>query len=102
MRRLHLLVALSFLSNIGLLSAQNRKSFDPIDLVNIKQVRDPQISPDRSMVAYVVETPMPASERRSSQIWLVLSDGSAPARAFATIIALRILPRDGPRMAPQW
>ncbi len=84
MKRLHLLVAVSFLSNIGILSAQNRKSFDPIDLVNIKQVRDPQISPDRSMVAYVVETPIPAGERRSSQIWLVLSDGSAPARAFAT------------------
>jgi len=96
MKRLHLLVALSFLSNIGILSAQDRKSFDPIDLVNIKQVRDPQISPDGSMVAYVVETPMPAGERRSSQIWLVLSDGSAPARAFATGGASNTSPRWSP------
>ena len=96
MKRLLLLVALSFLSNIGILAAQDRKSFDPIDLVNIKQVRDPQISLDGSMVAFVVETPMPAGERRSSQIWLVLSDGSAPARAFATSGASNTSPRWSP------
>jgi len=99
MKGLHLLVALSFLSNIGILAAQDRKSFDPIDLVNIKQVRDPQISPDGSMVAFVVETPMPASERRSSQIWLALSDGSAPAGAHSQPAVLR---NTSPAMVSGW
>jgi len=96
MKRLRLLFALSFLSNIEILSAQDRKSFDPIDLVNLKQVRDPQISPDGGMIAYVLETPIPASERQSAQIWLVPSDGSVHASAFATTGASNTSPRWSP------
>jgi len=84
MKRIVLLVALFLLAGAAILPGQDRKSFDPIDLVNIKSVHDPQISSDGKVVAYVVETPMPAGERRNSQIWLVPSDGSSPARPFVT------------------
>jgi dipeptidyl aminopeptidase/acylaminoacyl peptidase len=84
MKRIALLVALFLLLSAGILPGQNRKSFDPLDLVNLKTVRDPQISPDGNVIAYVVETPMPAGERRNSQIWLVPSGGSSPARPFVT------------------
>ena len=69
MRRTALLVALFLLAGAGILPGQDRKTFDPIDLVNLKSVHDPQISPDGNLIAYVVETPMPAGERRNSQIW---------------------------------
>src|SRR5580704_4762832 len=84
MRRVSLLVALFLLAGAGILPGQDRKTFDPIDLVNLKSVHDPQISPDGSLIAYVVETPVSAGERRNSQIWLVPSDGGIPARAFVT------------------
>ena len=84
MKRITLLVALFLLATAGVLPGQNPKSFDPVDLVNLKTVRDPQISPDGNVIAYVVETPMPAAERRNSQIWLVPSGGGSPARPFVT------------------
>ena len=84
MKRTSLLVALFLLASAGILPGQNRRAFDPGDLVNLKTVRDAQISPDGNAIAYVVETPMPAGERRNSQIWLVSSGGSSPARPFVT------------------
>ena len=67
---------------LGLAQAQERKTVDPVDLVNLKQVSDPQISPDGRMVAYVVTTPVAAGEHKNAHIWLVPWDGSAPARIF--------------------
>lgn len=84
MRRMALLVALFHIAGAGILPGQDRKTFDPIDLVNLKSVHDPQISPDGTLIAYVVETAIPAGERRNSQVWLVPSDGGMPARAFVT------------------
>ena len=73
---------LVMLASASVLAGQQRKLFDPVDLVNLKQVRDPQISPDGSLVAYVVETPVASGERRNAQIWLVSADGSGAARPF--------------------
>jgi len=54
----------------------------PDDIVNLRQVTDPQISPAGDAVAYVVETPVRAGEHKNAHIWLVPSDGSTQGRPF--------------------
>src|SRR5437016_1780119 len=75
MKRASGFATLVMLASTSVLAGQQRKLFDPVDLVNLKQVRDPQISPDGSLIAYVVETPVASGERRNAQIWLVSADG---------------------------
>ena len=62
--------------------AEDRKVINPTDLVNLKGVSDPQISPDGSLVAYVVTTPAPAGQHKNAHVWLVATDGKRPARLF--------------------
>ena len=66
------------------LSAQTPrvKTVDPDDIVTLRQVTDPQISPAGDAIAYVVETPVKAGEHKNAHIWLVSSAGTAPARPF--------------------
>ena len=52
------------------------------DLFKIKLVSDPQISPDGKTVAFVLTTPDLEGDKYTTHIWLVPSDGSAPARQF--------------------
>jgi dipeptidyl aminopeptidase/acylaminoacyl peptidase len=52
------------------------------DLFKIKLASDPQISPDGQLVAVVLTTPDLACDKYRSQIWLVPTDGSTPARQF--------------------
>lgn len=58
------------------LRAQERKTVDPADIVNLRHASDPEISPDGKYVAYVV------SEGGGPHIWLVPSDGSHPPQPF--------------------
>jgi dipeptidyl aminopeptidase/acylaminoacyl peptidase len=67
-------------SNLG---AQDRKVVEPSDLVNLKQVSDAEISPDGSVVAYVVTTPVSPEEHHNAHIWVVSTDGRSQARPFA-------------------
>lgn len=64
------------------LHAQSGKAVDPADIANLKRVEAPRISPDGSLVAYVVETPVAAGAHRDAHIWLAATDGSVPARPF--------------------
>lgn len=64
------------------LYAQQRKTVEPADIVNLKRVSDPQISPDGREIAYVLTTPNDRCTNYNSHIWLVPTDGSAPARPF--------------------
>ena len=72
------------------------------DIVNLRQVKEPQISPDGKTIAYVIETPVGASEHRNAHIWLVVADGSAPEKPFLTGGLSDTSPRwspDGKRIA---
>jgi dipeptidyl aminopeptidase/acylaminoacyl peptidase len=62
--------------------AQRSKPLTPLDVVTLKKVTDPQISPDGKTIAYVVETPVRAGDHKSAHIWLVSADNNSPERPF--------------------
>jgi dipeptidyl aminopeptidase/acylaminoacyl peptidase len=89
-------VALLICAGYSSLDAQDRKVIEPADLVSLKQVSDPQISPDGNMVAYVVTTPVPAGEHHNAHIWIVSTDSKTEARPFAFSSAADTSPRWSP------
>jgi dipeptidyl aminopeptidase/acylaminoacyl peptidase len=62
--------------------AQELKTVDPADIANLKQVSDPQISPDGKDVAYVVATPVDPGKHKDARIWLSPTDVAGQARPF--------------------
>lgn len=62
--------------------AQELKTVDPADIANLKQVSDPQISPDGKDVAYVVSTPVDPGKHKDARIWLSPTDVAGQARPF--------------------
>src|SRR5438128_11210422 len=58
------------------LAAQTgRRPFKLDDLARLREVRDPQVSPDGQWVAYVVATIDSKVDKSSSHIWMVGYDG---------------------------
>src|SRR5579859_1572844 len=74
-------------------AAQSRRAFAPEDIYRLKAVTDPQLSPDGSMVAYVVTAVDEAKNRRVASIWMVPADGSAQPKALIS---------DVPARSPRW
>src|SRR5262245_44491202 len=54
------------------------------DLLKFKRVSDPQISPDGSQVIYVVTTVDLEGNKSTANLWLAVTDGSAPPRQLTT------------------
>lgn len=65
---------------IGLGHAQSKHVVQPSDLLDLKSVNDPQISPDGSKTLFVVGTP--SATKRSSHIWIVDGEESGTQRPF--------------------
>jgi Tol biopolymer transport system component len=55
----------------------------PADIVNLKKVADPVVSPDGKQVAYTVEIPVPAGQHRNAHIWLAPAASTDAGRPFA-------------------
>lgn len=73
---------------------QEKRPITPEDLYNAQQVSDPQISPDGSQIIFAVQRVDRKTEKKYTNLWLVASDGSAPARQFTY--------GDHVDRAPQW
>jgi dipeptidyl aminopeptidase/acylaminoacyl peptidase len=71
------LTFLFFLAATGVLRAAGR-SMTVDDLLAVKSVSDPQVSPDGKLVAYVVSTVDKAANRSNSDVWVVPADGGTP------------------------
>ena len=56
-------------------SAQARRPLNVDDLFNLKEVRDPQRSPDGKWVAYTVGRAIKDTDKNDSDIWMVSWDG---------------------------
>jgi dipeptidyl aminopeptidase/acylaminoacyl peptidase len=83
------------------LGAQTRRVFTFDDMMNIKRLGDPQISPDGKMVAYTMTAIDKAKNSRNTDIWLVPTSGGEP-RQLTTHPASDSRPRwspDGKRIA---
>lgn len=72
-------------------AAQEKKTIEPVDIVNLQHVGDPQISPDGHYVAFIKSAPGSAPH-----IWLAPSDGSSPARPFILSGGVDVSPRWSP------
>lgn len=67
----------------------------PADYLAFEVAADPQLSPDGSRVAFVLQT-IDARRARRSSIWIVPADGSAPARELTPGAANASSPRWSP------
>ncbi|PYP43796.1 MAG: peptidase S9 family protein, partial [Gemmatimonadetes bacterium] len=56
------------------------RPFSPEDVVRIRDVREPQISPDGAWVAYTVSTSDTAEDRSKSAVWMASWDGTRNVR----------------------
>ncbi len=62
---------------------RSKARFSPADLLNLKAVADPQLSPDAGQVAYVLVQPDQADNRYRSAVWTVPAGGGRPVRRTA-------------------
>ena len=74
------------------LHGQTRRAITEHDLLRLRWVADPQISPDGRQVAYVLVTSNGKDDRYEASIWTVGTDGTAPRR----------LTRGPDDVAPRW
>jgi Tol biopolymer transport system component len=71
---------------VARLWAEAKHAVTPVDLVDIRVLRDAQISPDGKRVAFVITEPADPKKPenpRDSNIWMVPVDGGEEARLFA-------------------
>ncbi len=65
------------------------------EMLKLKRISDPQLSPDGTRVAFVVTEPNLASNSRAAHIWMVKVGGGAPVQLFASAKS-----EDTPRWSP--
>lgn len=73
--KIHRLLLLLLALTTALAAQSARRHFSPDDLPKLREVRDPQISPDGQWVAYVVSTIDAKEDKSGSHIWMVSYDG---------------------------
>ena len=56
--------------------AQTRRPINLDDLARMRDVRDPQCSPEGKWVAYTVSTIDTKTDKHNSHVWMVSTDGS--------------------------
>src|SRR5215510_10713097 len=86
------IVTLSLLLVPGIASAQKR-SLAVDDVYNVKDVRDPQRSPDGKWVAFVVSRAIKDTDKNDSDVWMASWDGTQELQLTST-------PDD--ESAPRW
>lgn len=70
-----LLLLLAALFVTAPLGAQTKRPLNSDDIFNVRDVRDPQRSPDGKWVAYVVSRAIKDTDKNDSDIWMVSWDG---------------------------
>jgi dipeptidyl aminopeptidase/acylaminoacyl peptidase len=73
--------------------APARRAITPADVYNLRDVRDPQISPDGKWVAYTVGVVDSAKDRNVSHIWMTSWDGVHTIQATTS---------NGSESSPRW
>jgi len=76
-KRLSRILLLVLASATVLLAQPARRPLKLDDLARLREVRDPQISPDGQWVAYVVSTVDVKEDKSNSHVWMVSYDGKS-------------------------
>lgn len=58
------------------------KRIEPVDIVDLREVSDPQISPDGKSIVYSILRRLSGAEHNDTSVWLVPADGSKPERSL--------------------
>jgi dipeptidyl aminopeptidase/acylaminoacyl peptidase len=64
--------------------AQGKRPLTPDDLFNLKEVRDPQRSPDGKWVAYSVARAIKATDKNDTDVWMTSWDGMQQIQLTST------------------
>ncbi len=86
----------AFVSPLAAGATGDPKPFAPADLVAVRQVSDPQVSPDGAWVAFVVKTSDLEEDRATSDLWMVGWDGARTLQLTHTAKASESHPRWSP------
>src|SRR4026209_2813361 len=84
MRTTSTLVILLLLSLGATGVAQGRRPLSVDDLFNLKEVRDPQRSPDGKWVAYTVARAIKDTDKNDTDVWMVSWDGQQQIQVTST------------------
>ena len=63
---------------------EGRRPIAVDDIFNIREVRDPQRSPDGQWVAYTVTTPVKDTDKNNTDVWMVSWDGARHVQITST------------------
>src|SRR5262249_13234973 len=77
-------LSLTLISAIALMAQPARRPLKLDDLARMREVRDPQCSPDGQTVAYVVSTVDVKEDKRHSHIWMAGFDGKSERQVTAS------------------
>ena len=75
MKSLQLLILMLVILGNSFAQNNNKRSLIPTDVYKIKNIADPQVSPDGKWVAYVLSVVDTAKDKRNSDIWMISWDG---------------------------
>ena len=64
--------------SIAILSQESKRALDIDDILNIRNVRDVEISPDNKWIAYTVSRADTSKDKSYTQIWMVSTNGGDP------------------------
>lgn len=101
MKRLATIVAVVVILASVATAQQTARQFAINDLVNVRRVSDPQVSPDGRTIAYTIAETDRAANKRTTHIYLVPIEGGEP-KQLTTGASSSSLPRwspDGKRIA---
>ncbi|MGH9901264.1 MAG: S9 family peptidase, partial [Pyrinomonadaceae bacterium] len=88
-----LTLALALCAATAVVAQQARRPFTINDLLKVRRVGDPQLSPDGRMIAYTITDPDRAANRGRTQIYLIPVGGGAPRQLTSG---------DGSSTSPRW
>ncbi len=96
MRRLPLLSLMLCAALAGTAGQQAARPISLDDLASVRDVADPQVSPDGKWIAYGVGTTDAEKDKRDSDLWMVSWDGAQRVRLTSTPEAAESRPRWSP------
>jgi hypothetical protein len=74
-----LLIIFVALTLVGSAFADPSRTLKPEDWATVRDVDEPNISPDGNLIAYVVKVADMEKDKRPGNLWLAKRDGDCPA-----------------------